>query len=69
MSKKSTASERTEKQLDVFIDPAPEAGPLKLRPFSAGTLTLCRKLGLTNGDVEALERVRAARPAEQMPFE
>lgn len=34
MSKKSTASERTEKQLDVFIDPAPEAGPLKLRPFS-----------------------------------
>ncbi len=47
MSTKPTTSERTEKQLDVFIDPAPEAGPLKLRPFSAGTLTLCRKLGLT----------------------
>jgi hypothetical protein len=41
------ASDRTEKQLDVFIEPAPQAGPLKLRPFSAGTLTLCRKLGLT----------------------
>lgn len=40
-------NDRTEKQIDVFIDPAPEAGPLKLRPFSAGTLTLCRKLGLT----------------------
>lgn len=39
--------ERTEKQLDVFIEPVPEAGPLKLRPFSAGTLTLWRKLGLT----------------------
>jgi len=39
--------ERTEKQLDVFIDPPPEAGALKMRPFSAGTLTLCRKLGLT----------------------
>lgn len=39
--------ERTERQLDVFITPAPEVGPLKLRPFSAGTLTLCRKLGLT----------------------
>lgn len=40
-------NDRTEKQIDVFIDPSPEAGPLKLRPFSAGTLTLCRKLGLT----------------------
>lgn len=39
--------ERTEKQLDVFMEPAPEAGNLKLRPFSAGTLTLCRKLGLS----------------------
>lgn len=47
MNEKTTTSERTEKQIDVFIDPAPEAGPLKLRPFSAGTLTLCRKLGLT----------------------
>ena len=40
-------NDRTEKQLDVFIEPAPEAGALRLRPFSAGTLTLCRKLGLT----------------------
>ena len=49
MNEKSAtpASELTEKQLDVFIEPSPEAGPLKLRPFSAGTLTLCRKLGLT----------------------
>ena len=39
--------ERTEKQLDVFIEPAPVAGPLAMRAFSAGTLTLCRKLGLT----------------------
>lgn len=42
-----TSTERSEKQIDVFIEPAPEAGPLKLRPFSAGTLTLCRKLKLT----------------------
>lgn len=41
------SDEHTEKQLDVFIEPTPEAGALKLRPFSAGTLTLCRKLGLT----------------------
>lgn len=42
-----TPDERTEKQIDAMIDPAPHAGPLKLRPFSAGTLTLCRKLKLT----------------------
>lgn len=42
-----TSDERTEKQLDVFIEPAPQAGTLRLRPFSAGTLTLCRKLKLT----------------------
>jgi plasmid stability protein len=30
---------------------------------------MSRKLGLTNADVEALERVREARPAEPMPFE
>lgn len=40
-------TDRTEKQIDVFIEPDPHAGQLKLRPFSAGTLTLCRKLGLT----------------------
>jgi len=42
-----TSNERTEKQIDVFIEPAPQAGMLKLRPFSAGTLTLCRKLKLS----------------------
>ena len=42
-----TADERTETNLETFIAPAPEAGALKLRPFSAGTLTLCRALGLT----------------------
>jgi hypothetical protein len=42
-----TPDERTEKQIDAIIEPAPEAGTLKLRPFSAGTLTLCRKLKLT----------------------
>ena len=40
-------TERTEKQLDVFLEPAPNAGSLSLRPFSAGTLTLCRKLRLS----------------------
>jgi hypothetical protein len=39
--------DRTQTNLDTFIAPAPEAGGLKLRPFSAGTLTLCRALGLT----------------------
>ena len=37
----------TQKQLDTFIEPAPKAGALNLRPFSPGTLTLCRKLGLS----------------------
>jgi plasmid stability protein len=30
---------------------------------------MSRKLGLTNADVEALERVRETRPTEPMPFE
>ena len=42
-----TTDERTEQNLESFIAPEPEAGALKLRPFSAGTLTLCRTLGLT----------------------
>jgi hypothetical protein len=42
-----TTDERTATNLDTFIAPAPEAGALTLRPFSAGTLTLCRALGLT----------------------
>ena len=41
------ASDRTETNLRTLIEPAPVAGGLKLRPFSAGTLTLCRALGLT----------------------
>jgi len=39
--------QRTETQLDTFIEPPAQVGTLTLRPFSAGTLTLCRKLGLT----------------------
>ena len=39
--------ERTQANIDTFIAPAPEAGGITLRPFSAGTLTLCRALGLT----------------------
>ena len=42
-----TADDRTQQNLDAFIEPAPESSGLKLRPFSAGTLTLCRALGLT----------------------
>ena len=41
------ASDRTQTNIDTFITPAPEAGGITLRPFSAGTLTLCRALGLT----------------------
>ena len=50
--------ERTQTNLDTFIAPAPEAGGITLRPFSAGTLTLCRALGLTmviGGDKEQIE--------------
>jgi hypothetical protein len=42
-----TPEERAQANLESFIAPAPEAAGLKLRPFSAGTLTLCRALGLT----------------------
>ena len=41
------APDRTQSNIDAFIEPAPETSGLKLRPFSAGTLTLCRALGLT----------------------
>jgi hypothetical protein len=41
------AADRTQSNIDAFIEPAPETSGLKLRPFSAGTLTLCRALGLT----------------------
>ena len=41
------AADRTQSNIDAFIEPAPETSGLKLRPFSAGTLTICRALGLT----------------------
>ena len=42
-----TTDERTQTNIETFIAPALEAGGITLRPFSAGTLTLCRALGLT----------------------
>ena len=42
-----TTDERTETNIETFIAPAHSAGGITLRPFSAGTLTLCRALGLT----------------------
>ena len=42
-----TNDERTQTNIDTFITPATEAGGITLRPFSAGTLTICRALGLT----------------------
>ena len=54
-----TACERTQTNLDAFIAPAPEAGGLTLRPFSAGTLTLCRSLGLTMITGAGKEQVEA----------
>src|SRR5687767_8854034 len=40
-SRKMTTDERTQTNLDTFLAPTSEAGALQLRPFSAGTLTLC----------------------------
>ena len=57
-----TTDERTQNNLDTFIAPAPEASGITLRPFSAGTLTLCRALGLTmvvGGDKEQIEALSA----------
>jgi len=42
------------------------AGPLKL---GAGLSDMGRKIGLTNADVEALERARDTRPAEPRRFQ
>ncbi len=47
MNADSATPDRTEANLDAFIEPEPSAGGITLRPFSAGTLTLCRSLGLT----------------------
>ena len=57
-----TTDERTEANLDSFIAPATESGGITLRPFSAGTLTICRALGLTmvvGGDKEQVEALSA----------
>ena len=57
-----TTDERTQTNLDTFIAPTPEVSGITLRPFSAGTLTLCRALGLTmvvGGDKEAVEALSA----------
>ena len=54
--------DRTQSNLDAFIEPSPESSGLKLRPFSAGTLTLCRALGLrmiTGASKEQLEAMSA----------
>ena len=57
-----TTDERTQTNLATFIAPAAEAGGITLRPFSAGTLTICRALGLTmvvGGDKEQVEALSA----------
>ena len=57
-----TTDERTETNIETFIAPAPEAGGITLRSFSAGTLTICRALGLTmvvGGDKEQVEALSA----------
>ena len=54
--------ERAQTNIDTFITPAAEAGGIMLRPFSAGTLTLCRALGLTmvvGGTKEEIEALSA----------
>ena len=54
--------ERTQTNIDTFIAPAAETGAITLRPFSAGTLTICRALGLTmvvGGDKEQVEALSA----------
>ncbi len=57
-----TTDERTQTNIDTFITPPTEAGGITLRPFSAGTLTICRALGLTmvvGGDKEQVESLSA----------
>lgn len=57
-----TTDERTQANIDTFIAPAPEASGITLRPFSAGTLTICRALGLTmvvGGNKEEIEALSA----------
>ncbi len=57
-----TTGERTQANLATFIAPMPETSGITLRPFSAGTLTLCRALGLSmvvGGDKEQVEALSA----------
>ena len=57
-----TTDERTQTNIDTFITPASETGGITLRPFSAGTLTICRALGLTmvvGGEKEQVESLSA----------
>ena len=61
--------ERTQTNLDTFITPATEAGGITLRPFSAGTLTICRALGLTmvgGGEKEQVEALSADEKQRQL---
>jgi hypothetical protein len=63
------ASDRTQTNLDTFIAPAPEAGGITLRPFSAGTLTISRALGLTmvvGADKEQLDLLSAEDKQRQL---
>lgn len=64
-----TTDDRTQENLDTFIAPAPEASGLTLRPFSAGTLSLCRALGLTmitGASKEQLEAMSADEKQRQL---
>ncbi len=57
-----TTDDRIQTNIDTFIAPVPEASGITLRPFSAGTLTLCRALGLSmvvGGDKEQIEALSA----------
>ncbi len=64
-----TTDDRTQENLDAFIAPAPEASGITLRPFSAGTLSLCRALGLTmitGATKEQLEAMSADEKQRQL---
>ncbi len=63
------APDRIQTNLDAFVEPAPTAGGVTLRPFSAGTLTLCRILGLsmiTGTSKEELEALSADEKQRQL---
>ena len=57
----------TEAEMRAILEAAarPE-GRLRL---GSALAELSRKIGLTNADVEVLEKTRGARPAEPLPFE